>query len=119
MAQVTTDVQCGSSQKRSVYDGGLIEIGEWLKEKEGGEAQAGVEGRTGQPARKKAKGATDKVEANTIVTGRPGSGNPIDNSSPQSPTLPPQQVEVDLGGKNWVGQLLGMCTSLSRGSLPY
>jgi hypothetical protein len=65
----------------------LMDINDWIKEKDEIEI------------------LNNSVSAPTIVKGRPTRGSLV--APKKTPTLLPP-VEVDFGGKNWVGLLLGM-----------
>jgi hypothetical protein len=99
MAQVMTDTQ---------RHDGLIDLADWLKAEEEAEDKAEAARLAEEPTKKKTK-ELSRVEATTIVTGRPTTNNLTDTNDLLSYAEPLAPVKVDLGGKNWVGQLVGAC----------
>lgn len=107
MAQVMTDTQLESPQNRRAGDDGLIDLADWLKAEEEAEAKAEAARLAEEPTKKKSKRGLNRIEATTTVTGRPTTNNLIDTNDLLSYAEPRAPVNVDLGGKNWVGQLFG------------
>jgi hypothetical protein len=106
MAQVMTDTQLESPQTRRAGDD-LIDLADWLKAEEEMEAKAEAARLAAGQTQKKSKGPS-RIEATTIVTGRPTTNNVIDANDLLTYAEPLPPVKVDLGGKNWVGQLFGL-----------
>jgi hypothetical protein len=98
MAQVMTDTQ---------RHDGLIDLADWLKAEEEAEGKAEAARLAEEPTKKKTKKGLSRVEATTTVTGRPTTNNLIDTNDLLSYAESLAPVKVDLGGKNWVGQLVG------------
>jgi len=86
---------------------GLIDLADWLRAEEEAEAKAEAVRLAEEPTKKKLKKGLSRVEATTIVTGRPTTNFLIDTNDLLTYAEPPAPVKVDLGGKNWVGQLVG------------
>ena len=107
MAQASTEVQVESAQNHRAGDSGLISLADWLKAEEEAEAKADAARLAEEPARKRPKKGSTRIEATTIVTGRPTTNNFHSTSELLSFAEPVAPIKVDLGGKNWVGQLTG------------
>jgi len=111
MAQVKVETQLESPQKRKAGGDGLIDLTDWLKAGEKAEEEAEAQGGAARLAEespnKKSKNGFSRIEATTIVTGRPTTNNTIGRNDLLSLDEPRLPVVVDLGGKNWVGHLWG------------
>jgi hypothetical protein len=113
-----TDTQVESPQKRRAGGTGLIDLADWLKAEEEEEAKAEVARLAEEPTKKKSKKGINRIEATTIVTGRPSTNNVRDVNDLLSYNDPISPVKVDLGGKNWVGQLIGTSNDCYKRSYP-
>jgi hypothetical protein len=108
MAGVSAEVQFESPQKHRAGDDGLAEIADWVKTKEEAEAKAEAARLTEEPTKKKSNKGLSRVEATTVVTGRPTTNHLTDTNDLLTYAEPRPPVKVDLSGKNWIGQLFGM-----------
>jgi hypothetical protein len=107
MAQVMVETQLESPQKRRAGDDGLIDLTDWLKAEEEAEAQREAARLAEEPTGKISKNGFSRIEATTIVTGRPTTSNKIDRNDLLSLDEPRPPVKVDFSGKNWIGHLVG------------
>jgi hypothetical protein len=109
IAQVMTDTQLERPEKRP----GLLSLDDWLKLEAEVEAKGGATRLAEGPAKKKSKMAANRIEATTIVTGRPSTNNGLNGNDLLSYAEPRSPIKVDLCGKNWVGLLTGRSTIFS------